>query len=253
MIAIVDYGMGNLHSVLKALDRLGIPAAVADRPAPVLAADGVILPGVGAYSDAMANLRARGLDQAIRVTARAGRPLLGICLGLQLFFESSEEGGTSGGGDGTSAREGGNVAGLGLLPGQVRRFPSASGMKVPHMGWNRLDLRRPSLLFSGLTPESYVYFVHSYYVEPADPRIVVATTPYGADVPAAVSAGSCYGVQFHPEKSSTVGLRILANFGRLVDAGASRPSAGFGAGTVTGSGSGVGAGAGPAARTGVAL
>lgn len=207
MITIVDYGMGNLHSVAKALRRTGHEALVTEDPAQVLVAEGIILPGVGAYADAMAALRRRGLDAALRQVVEAGRPFLGICLGLQLLFEFSEENG--------------GVRGLGLLPGQVRRFPEGQGLKVPHMGWNRLDLRRPSPLLGGLPREPYVYFVHSYYVDPDQPELVAATAPYGLDVPAAVSCGNCHGVQFHPEKSSAVGLRILSNFGRLVEAATS--------------------------------
>ena len=204
MITIVDYGMGNLHSVAKALRRTGHEALVTEDPAQVLVAEGIILPGVGAYADAMAALRRRGLDAALRQVVEAGRPFLGICLGLQLLFELSEENG--------------GARGLGLLPGRVRRFPEGQGLKVPHMGWNRLDLRRPSPLLGGLPRESYVYFVHSYYVDPDQPELVAATAPYGLDMPAAVSRGNCHGVQFHPEKSSAVGLRILSNFGRLVEA-----------------------------------
>lgn len=204
MIAIVDYGMGNLHSVAKAMRRAGYQALVTDDPAEVLAARGVILPGVGAYADAMAALRRRGLDGALRQVVEADRPFLGICLGLQLLFESSEENG--------------GAEGLGLLPGRVLRFAEQPGLKVPHMGWNRLDLRRPSPLWAGLPEQFHVYFVHSYYVQPGRWSLVTATTPYGLDVPAAVSRGNCHGVQFHPEKSSAVGLRILSNFGRLADA-----------------------------------
>lgn len=204
MIAILDYGMGNLHSVAKALHRTGYEALVTDDPDQVLAAQGVVLPGVGAYADAMAALRRRGLDRVLRQVVGEGRPFLGICLGLQLLFEYSEENG--------------GAEGLGLLPGRVLRFAEHQDLKVPHMGWNRLDLRQPSPLWAGLPDEAYAYFVHSYYVAPDQGSLVTATTPYGFDVPAAVSRGNCHGVQFHPEKSSAVGLRILSNFGRLVDA-----------------------------------
>lgn len=201
MIAIVDYGMGNLHSVQKALVRLGVAATVTGDPAAVLAAPGVILPGVGAFGDAMQNLRARGLDLALRETVSRRRPLLGICLGMQLLFDHSEEG---------------DAAGLGLLPGRVRLLPNDTGLKVPHMGWNRLVTVRPNPLLADLPAASFVYFVHSYHVEAAQPGIVAAVTPYGREVTAVVASGSCYGTQFHPEKSGDSGMRILANFGRLV-------------------------------------
>lgn len=208
LLAIVDYGMGNLHSVAKALRRLGFDSLITDDPEQVLRAGAVILPGVGAYADAMAALRSRGLDGALRQTVASGRPFLGICLGLQLLFDYSEENG--------------GVEGLGILPGRVRRLPEGSGLKVPHMGWNRLDLTRPTALLQGLPPEPYVYFVHSYYVDPAEAAVIAATSPYGLPFAAAVSRGHCHGLQFHPEKSSDTGLRILSNFARLAAGGEER-------------------------------
>ena len=200
MIAIIDYGMGNLRSVQKGFEHAGFPAYLAQDPAQVAAAAGVVLPGVGAFGDAMDRLRAAGLIPVIWRVVGEGRPFLGICLGQQLLFEESEEWGP--------------VAGLGLLRGRVRRLPP--GLKVPHMGWNSVHLGRPSPLLEGIPDGSFFYFVHSYYVEPAEEDVVVATTDYGVSFPSVVARGNLFGIQFHPEKSSTLGLRILANFGRLV-------------------------------------
>ncbi|MGE5589476.1 MAG: imidazole glycerol phosphate synthase subunit HisH [Bacillota bacterium] len=210
LIAIVDYGMGNLHSVEKALQRLGFRSLITSDPDQVLRAAAVILPGVGAYADAMSALRRQGLDGALRRTAALGRPLLGICLGLQLLFDFSEENG--------------GVEGLGILPGRVQRLPEGAGLKVPHMGWNRLDITRSTALLRDLPPQPHVYFVHSYHVVPDDPRVTIATAPYGLDLVAAASRENCHGVQFHPEKSAEAGLRILSNFARLA-AGSKEQSA----------------------------
>lgn len=199
MIAIVDYGMGNLRSIQKGLEHMGYPATVTSSPEEVMAAAGVVLPGVGAFGKAMANLEDMGLVEPLRLLAGA-RPLLGICLGLQLLFDGSEEDGWH--------------QGLGLLAGQVVRLPS--GVKVPHMGWNQLHLRRPSALLQGIADHSHFYFVHSYYAQPEDPGMVVATTGYGVELAAVVSRGLITGIQFHPEKSSSTGLAILKNFGELV-------------------------------------
>lgn len=199
-IAIIDYGMGNLLSVQKALDTLGFPARITDQPKEVVKASGVVLPGVGAFKDAMAALKATGLEEAIKEVCQSGKPFLGICLGFQLLFEDSEEGG--------------RVPGLSLLPGKVRRLPS--GLKIPHMGWNQVMYPRPGVLFRGIPEGSFFYFVHSYHVEPHNPEVVVAETDYGGRIVAAIEQGNLFGVQFHPEKSSTLGLKLLANFGRLV-------------------------------------
>ncbi|SMB99807.1 imidazole glycerol phosphate synthase subunit hisH [Thermanaeromonas toyohensis ToBE] len=199
-IAIIDYGMGNLLSVQKALDALGFPAIITNKTEEVIKAPGVILPGVGAFKDAMAALKATGLQEAIKEVCQSGKPFLGICLGLQLLFEVSEEGGW--------------VPGLGLLPGEVRRLPA--GIKVPHMGWNQVKYPRPSILFKGIPEGSFFYFVHSYHVEPRNLEVIVAETEYGGQIVAAIEQGNLFGVQFHPEKSSTLGLKLLANFGRLV-------------------------------------
>jgi glutamine amidotransferase len=207
VIAVVDYEAGNLHSVSKALAQAGLEAVVTADAAVVEAADGVVLPGVGAFPDCMARLRQRGLVEPLKRFLASGRPFLGICLGLQVLFDCGEEG------DG--------CAGLGVLPGRVVRL-RAPGLKVPQMGWNALRLRRPSPLFEGVPEGSYVYFVHSYHAVPADPADLLATVDYREEVTAAVQRGSVFAVQFHPEKSSAVGLRVLANFGGLVEGAALR-------------------------------
>ncbi|MGB9661107.1 MAG: imidazole glycerol phosphate synthase subunit HisH [Moorellaceae bacterium] len=199
-IRIIDYGMGNLLSVQKALEALGFPAVITDKPEEVQAAPGVILPGVGAFGDAMAALKKCGMQEAIEEVCRRGTPFLGICLGMQLLFEQSEEGGLN--------------PGLSLLKGQVKRLPA--GVKVPHMGWNQVSFCRPSPLFKGLPEGSFFYFVHSYHVVAGEPEMVVAETEYGGRVVAAVQMENIFGVQFHPEKSSTLGLKVLGNFGEMV-------------------------------------
>lgn len=202
MIAIINYGMGNLLSVQKGLERVGFPARVVDTPDDVAAARGVVLPGVGAFADAMRNLKARGLDRAVLDALAGGKPFLGICLGLQLLFEASEEWG--------------HTAGLGIFKGYVRRLPGE--VKVPHMGWNQVFLTAPSPLFEGIADGSRFYFVHSYYVEPVERSIVLGETEYGVRFAAAVGRDRIFGIQFHPEKSAREGLRVLANFGRVVEA-----------------------------------
>lgn len=196
-IAIVDYGMGNLHSVSKAVERLGAEALVTGDRAEILNADGIILPGVGAFGDAMEHLRGSGLGEVMQEAAAAGRPLLGICLGMQLLFGSSEEHG--------------DHEGLGILPGRVIRFANAD-YKVPHMGWNRLDfLHKDDPLLAGLA-EGHVYFVHSYHVLPEVKSDLLAVTDYGQPVTAIVGRGSVYGMQFHPEKSGELGMELLNRF-----------------------------------------
>ncbi|MGH7821303.1 MAG: imidazole glycerol phosphate synthase subunit HisH [Candidatus Binatia bacterium] len=200
MIAVVDYGMGNLRSVEKGLERSGARVEVTSDPARVLEARGVVLPGVGAFGACMENLVSRGLDEPIRRVVRSGRPFLGICLGLQLLFDESEEFGP--------------VRGLGLLPGRVRRFdgPVFDDLKIPQIGWNQLRFRREVPELEGIDDGAFVYFVHSYYVEPADPALTVATTEYGIEFSAAVAKDGLFACQFHPEKSQEVGLRLLRNF-----------------------------------------
>ena len=197
MIAIVDYGAGNLFSVTNALEHLSISYQITQEPQALYESDGVLLPGVGAFPDAMAMLREKDLIPILRQMAKK-KPFLGICLGLQLMFESSEESP--------------GVEGLGLLPGKILKIPEAPGMKVPHMGWNSLKVRPDSRLFQDIPDGSYVYFVHSYYLKAGSEDIVAATTEYGTHIHAAVEKGNLYACQFHPEKSSQTGLKILENF-----------------------------------------
>ena len=198
MIAIIDYDAGNLKSVEKALALLGQPCAVTRDRREILGADKVILPGVGAFGDAMNQLKKYELDRVIRAVAEKGMPLLGICLGLQLFFEGSEEN------DG--------VEGLGLLRGRIVRFHEEHGLKIPHIGWNSLKLQNDGRLFRGIPDASYVYFVHSYYLQAQEEHIVKAVTEYGDVFHASVEKDNVFACQFHPEKSSGVGLSILKNF-----------------------------------------
>lgn len=198
MIAIIDYDAGNLRSVEKALLALGEQPVITRDAEVLLSADKVILPGVGSFGDAMGRLRQYGLVDVIHQIVEKGIPFLGICLGLQLMFERSDE------------SEG--VEGLGLLGGEILKIPDCEGLKIPHMGWNSLDIRDGSRLFAGIPDQSYVYFVHSYYLKAADENIVAASTEYSTHIHAAVESGNVFACQFHPEKSSDVGLRILKNF-----------------------------------------
>lgn len=201
MIAVIDYDAGNIRSVEKALLSLGQEVHITDKAEEILGADKVILPGVGAFGDAMENIRNRNLESVIRQVADRGTPFLGICLGLQLLFERSEEAP--------------GVKGLGLLKGEILRIPETPGMKIPHMGWNSLHLEHDGRLFRGVEEQSYVYFVHSYYLKAEDEMIVKASTEYGTYIHASVEQGNVFACQFHPEKSSDVGLRILKNFVEL--------------------------------------
>lgn len=198
MIAIIDYDAGNVKSVEKALQYLGEDAVLTSDKELILGADGVILPGVGAFGDAMERLHSRGLADVIYEVVKRKIPFLGICLGLQLLFESSEE--TPG------------VKGLGILKGKIVRFPDSAELKVPQIGWNDLQFPHKGRLFQGIAEGEYVYFVHSYYLKADNPDIVVATTKYGVTVHASVESGNVFACQFHPEKSSKVGLAILKNF-----------------------------------------
>ncbi|HUG36584.1 MAG TPA: imidazole glycerol phosphate synthase subunit HisH [Candidatus Limnocylindrales bacterium] len=197
MIAVVDYGRGNLGSVAKAFDRLGLPAAVTEDPRVVADAEAVVLPGDGAFHDAMGSLARLRLIDPIRACLDDGRPFLGICLGYQLLFTESEEFG--------------HGKGLDVIPGAVRRFPDG-GLKVPHMGWNRVQHEGDHPLFEGIPSGAHFYFVHSYYPETADASLRTATCTYGVTFPAAVSRGPLFATQFHPEKSQRWGLRLLENF-----------------------------------------
>ncbi|MEK7325524.1 MAG: imidazole glycerol phosphate synthase subunit HisH [Chloroflexota bacterium] len=223
-VALIDYGIGNLRSVQKALEYVGAQVALTDDPQAILSADKVVLPGVGAFGDGMKGLRVRGLDEVVKEAVRVGKPLLGICVGMQVLFESSEELGEH--------------EGLGVLPGRVLKFPVRSGrlrvsrpgreatcpkgvlrkvattgtkLKVPHTGWNQIEPQKDSPLFHGLPIGSFAYFNHSYYCA-AQPDDTLATTDYGGPYPSIVGRGCVYGIQFHPEKSQSVGLTLLRNF-----------------------------------------
>ncbi|MDZ5474138.1 imidazole glycerol phosphate synthase subunit HisH [Bacillus sp. 31A1R] len=206
MIGIIDYGMGNLFSVSKALERLQVPYFISDNKDELLAADSLLLPGVGSFKDAMERLNDLGLTDMIKTYVESGRPLLGICLGMQLLFEESEENGLT--------------KGLGLLPGKVERFSGISKegtpYKVPHMGWNKIHFNNQSTVLNDIE-EDYVYFVHSYYVNTRVDEVVIASSEYDVQVPAVVGRGNVFGMQFHPEKSSKLGMELLRNFTKLME------------------------------------
>lgn len=197
-VAIIDYDAGNIKSVEKALMYLGQDVKVTRDKNVILSADRVILPGVGAFGDAMGKIRSYGLEPVIKEVVRQGTPFLGICLGLQLLFEDSDE--TPG------------AKGLGLLPGSILRIPDAEGLKIPHMGWNSLDIRDGASLFKGIEGHPYVYFVHSYYLSAKHEEDVAASTFYSTKIHASVEHGNIFACQFHPEKSGEIGLKILDNF-----------------------------------------
>jgi glutamine amidotransferase len=201
-LAIVDYGMGNLRSVQKALERVGEAAEVTSDPERIATAPAVVLPGVGAFGACMQNLVSRGLVAPVCAAIAAGRPFLGICLGMQLLFEESDEFGP--------------VRGLGVLPGRVVRFAADPARKVPHMGWNALSVRQHAPHLAGIESGASVYFVHSYYAVPADATVVATTTPYGVEFASSVVRDNIFACQFHPEKSQRVGLRLLENFAAFV-------------------------------------
>ena len=198
MVAIIDYDAGNIRSVEKAVALLGHEAVVTRERGEILSADHVILPGVGAFGDAMEKLHGYGLVSVIREAVDKKLPFLGICLGLQLMFESSEEAP--------------GVEGLGLLPGRILRIPAGEGLKIPHIGWNSLSFPNPGRLFQGIAEGIYVYFVHSYYLQAREQETVKAATEYGTQIHASVEQDNLFACQFHPEKSSEVGLKILQNF-----------------------------------------
>jgi glutamine amidotransferase len=208
MIAIVDYGMGNLRSVHKAVERTGYEAQVTADPQEVLDASQIILPGVGAFRDCMHNLEELHLLEPVIRSIEAGKPFLGICLGLQLLFEESDEFGLH--------------RGMRILPGKVTKFPediqdpeTGQPYPIPHMGWNTIEIKKEIPLFAGIESGSFFYFVHSYYAIPQDHTDIAATTPYGIEFACAVQRDNLYAVQFHPEKSQEIGLRLLRNFGGL--------------------------------------
>lgn len=201
MTVIIDYDAGNIKSVEKALQSLGETVEITDEAEKILAADRVILPGVGAFGDAMENLNRRNLVPVIKEVVKKKIPFLGICLGLQLLFERSDEAP--------------GVEGLGILPGEILRIPASGGLKIPHMGWNSLHLQNSGRLFKDIPENTYVYFVHSYYLQAEDEEIVKATTQYSTCIHASVEKGNVFACQFHPEKSSRWGLKILENFAAL--------------------------------------
>ncbi len=202
MIAVIDYGAGNLQSVVKALRFIGCDCMITNNKQELLSANGAILPGVGSFGDAMDCMSRSGAADGVLSFVKTGKPLLGICLGLQLLFDSSEES--------PDAR------GLGLLKGSIRKIPDADGtLKIPHMGWNSLELCRRDGIFQGLPDDPYVYFVHSYYLTAEDESIVSAKTQYGTSIDAAVAFENIYATQFHPEKSGKLGLQILRNFAAI--------------------------------------
>ncbi|HEY2595342.1 MAG TPA: imidazole glycerol phosphate synthase subunit HisH [Chloroflexota bacterium] len=200
-IVVVDYDAGNLRSVQRALEAMGQRARVTSDPRDVERAEALVLPGVGSAQDCMRKLADRGLIQPLRAYAASGRPFLGVCVGLQLLFDGSEEGG--------------GVECLGILPGAVRRFPGEGGLKVPQIGWNDVSIARPHPLVADVPDRTYFYFVHSYYADPADPSMTVGTATYGVDFAAIVANANVVATQFHPEKSADLGLRLYANFGRI--------------------------------------
>lgn len=213
MLAIVDYGRGNLRSVQNGFGQIGVAAQVSGDPETIAKADGVVFPGVGAFRDCMENLAARGLDDALHQVIGDGKPVLAICVGMQALLSESDEFGTT--------------PGLDVVAGRVRRFPppaprgspcdgAPQRLKVPHMGWNQLHLQRPCPLLDGLPERVYTYFVHSYYAIPAEPAVVVASTDYGVEFASVLWRDNLYATQFHPEKSQAWGLRILRNFAQML-------------------------------------
>ena len=201
MIAIIDYGMGNLHSVLGGLKHIGQEAVITDDPKRIADADGVILPGVGAFADAIKRLEETGLGDAFKKAVKSGKPCLGICLGLQLLFSESEEGGL--------------YRGLDIIPGRVIRF--SNQLKVPHIGWNQIEMKNPDLpIFLDIPDGSYMYFVHSYYVKPEDESVIATTTNYGIDFTSMIAKDNLFATQFHPEKSQKIGLQLLRNFNIVI-------------------------------------
>lgn len=199
IIAVVDYDMGNLHSVCKGLEKAGATPKITDSPTEIAQADAVVLPGVGSFDPAVKQLRSRNLVEPIKQIIAEGKPFLGICLGLQILFDRSEEG---------------KEPGLSIIPGTVRRFRPEPGLTIPHMGWNQLEITQPKApIWQNLADQPWVYFVHSYYVDPIDPQVCAATVTHGSQkVTAAIAKDNLMAVQFHPEKSSDLGLQILSNF-----------------------------------------
>ena len=203
MIAIIDYGAGNIQSVSKALAHIGCDCFVTRDKDEILKADSAVLPGVGSFGDTVDSLNKYGIKDAIREYIASGKPFLGICLGMQLLFPASEESP--------------GAAGLGIYDGSISRIPNGEGLKIPHMGWNSLEINPKSRLFKGIEKNPYVYFVHSYFLHASDRELVAATAEYGVTIDAAVERGNVFATQFHPEKSGETGLRILRNFAEIVE------------------------------------
>lgn len=202
MIAIIDYGAGNIQSVSKALRHIGCDCFITNKKEDILSADGAVLPGVGSFGDTVDSLNKLGIKETVVEFIESGKPFLGICLGLQLLFPGSDE---------SKGAEG-----LGVFDGTITKIPNGEGLKIPHMGWNSLTVKKGSRLFEGIEENPYVYFVHSYFLNAADKNIVAAQTEYGVTIDAAVERGNVFATQFHPEKSGEVGLKILKNFVEIV-------------------------------------
>lgn len=203
MIAIIDYGAGNIQSVSKALAHIGCEAFITRDKDKILKADGAVLPGVGSFGDTMDTMTEYGIKDTVIEYTKSGKPFLGICLGLQLLFPKSEESP--------------DTKGLGIFDGSITKIPSGEGLKIPHIGWNSLDIKKSDGLFKGIGKNPYVYFVHSYFLNASDKSIVSAQTEYGVTIDAAVEKGNVYATQFHPEKSGETGLKILRNFADIVN------------------------------------
>ena len=201
MIAIIDYGAGNLQSVKKAFDFIGAESVITDNPEIINACDRILLPGVGSFGDAMDSMHKSGLVETVKQNALSGKPFLGICLGLQLLFEESEESP--------------GVKGLGIFKGKIKKFSPDMGLKIPHIGWNSLEIKQKDTLFKNVPENSYVYFVHSYYLHAEDENDIATITNYGIDFHSAVGKNNIFATQFHPEKSGDVGLQILRNFASM--------------------------------------
>ena len=201
MIAIIDYGAGNLQSVKKAFDFIGAENVITNDPKVILSADKILLPGVGSFGDAMDSMAKSGLVEIVKECALSGKPFLGICLGLQLLFEESEESP--------------GVKGLGIFKGKIKRFPNDMGLKIPHIGWNSLEIKQKDGIFKDIPENAYVYFVHSYYLHAEDENDIATVTNYGIDFHSAVGKNNVFATQFHPEKSGDVGLQILRNFASM--------------------------------------
>lgn len=201
MIAIIDYGAGNLQSVKKAFDFIGAESVITNDPEVILSADKILLPGVGSFGDAMDSMEKNGLVETVKECALSGKPFLGICLGLQLLFEESEESP--------------GVKGLGIFKGKIKKFSSDMGLKIPHIGWNSLEIKQNDTLFKDIPENAYVYFVHSYYLHAEEENDIATVTNYGIDFHSAVGKNNIFATQFHPEKSGDVGLQILRNFASM--------------------------------------